>query len=271
MIYSKSWYDHKKHVRITFSILRAHHLVVKREKCQFGETKVKYLGHIICNDGVKVDPDKIKEMEGWPKLSIVKALRGFLELTGYYRKFIAGYGNIAAPLTSMLKKNSFFFFLNSEADMAFELLKQSMTHAPVLALPNFTFLFIVECDASGSGLCVVLMQEQKPISYFSTALKGKNLLLSTYEKELMALVLAVKKRRSYLLGCHFVVRTDQRSLKYLWEQRIMTEPQQKWLLKLMGYDFSIKYNKGKSNAAAYALSRRDVQGEINSISCLLPQ
>ncbi|KAH9680855.1 hypothetical protein KPL71_026714 [Citrus sinensis] len=188
---------------------------------------------------VKVDPDKIKAMEGWPKPSTVKALRGFLGLT--------------------------------EADMAFELLKQSMTHAPVLVLPNFTLLFIIECDASGSGLGAVLMQEQKPIAYFSTALKGKNLLLSTYEKELMALVLAVKKWRPYLLGRHFVVRTDQRSLKYLWEQRIMTEPQQKWLLKLMGYDFSIEYKKGKSNAAADALSRRDVQGEINSISCPLPQ
>lgn len=191
LIYSKSWSDHKKHVRITFSILRAHHLIVKREKCQFGETQVKCLGHIICNEGVNVDPDKIKAMEGWPKPSTVKALRGFLGLTGYYRKFITGYGNIAAPLTSMLKKNSFFW--NSEADMAFEFLKQFMTHALVLVLPNFTILFIIECDASGSGLGPVLMQEQKPIAYFNTALKGINLLLSTYEKELMALVLAVKK------------------------------------------------------------------------------
>ena len=169
MIYSKSWSDHQKHVRITFSILRAHHLVVKREKCQFGETQVKYLGHIICSNGVKVDPDKIKAMEGWPKPSNVKALRGFLGLTGYYRKFTTCYGNIAAPLTSMLKKKSFFW--NSEADMAFKLLKQSMTRAPMLALPNFTLLFIVECDASRSGLDDVLMQEQKPIAYFSTALK----------------------------------------------------------------------------------------------------
>ncbi|RVW82993.1 Retrovirus-related Pol polyprotein from transposon 17.6 [Vitis vinifera] len=119
-----------------------------------------------------------------------------------------------------------------------------MMQAPILALPNFKLLFVVECDALGNGLGAVLMQEQRSIAYFNTVLKGKRLLLSTYENELMALVLTVKKWRPYLLGCHFVVRTDQRILKFLWEQRIMIEPQQKWLLKLMGYDFSIEFKKG---------------------------
>ena len=115
------------------------------------------------------------------------------------------------------------------------------------------------------------MQEQRSIAYFNTVLKGKRLLLSTYENELMALVLTVKKWRPYLLGCHFVVRTDQRILKFLWEQRIMIEPQQKWLLKLMGYDFSIEFKKGKNNMAADALSKKDTQGEFNAVSSPLPQ
>ena len=115
------------------------------------------------------------------------------------------------------------------------------------------------------------MQEQRPIAYFSTALKGKRLLLSTYEKELMPLVLAVKKWRPYLLGHHFVVRTNQRNLKFLWEQQIMTEPQQKWLLKLMGYDFPIEFKRGKNNMAANALSRNDTRGEFNAVSSPLPQ
>ena len=123
-----------------------------------------------------------------------------------------------------------------------------MMQALILALPNFQLLFEVECDASRNGLGAVLMQEQRPIAYFSTALKGKCLLLSTYEKELMALVLAVKKWRPYLLGRHFVVQTDQCSLKFLWEQQIMIEPQQKWLFKLMGYDLSIEFKKGKNEA-----------------------
>ncbi|RVW68336.1 Retrovirus-related Pol polyprotein from transposon 297 [Vitis vinifera] len=159
----------------------------------------------------------------------------------------------------------------SQAEEAFELLKQTMMQALVLALPNFQLFFVVECDASGNGLGVVLMQEQIPIAYFSTALNGKRLLLSTYEKELMALVLTVKKWRPYLLGHHFVVQTNQRNLKFLWEQQIMTEPQQKWLLKLMGYDFSIEFKRGKNNMAANALSRNDTRGEFNAVSSPLPQ
>ena len=107
LIYSSTWVEHLKHVRIAFSILRAHHLVVKKEKCQFGHTQIKYLGHIICQNGVNVDLEKIKVMMEWPKPTIIKALRGFLGLTGYYRKFIVGYGKIAAPLADMLRKNVF--------------------------------------------------------------------------------------------------------------------------------------------------------------------
>ena len=104
LIYSSTWVEHLKHVRIAFSILRAHHLAVKKEKCQFRQTQIKYLGHIISQNGVKVDPEKIKAMMEWPKPETIKALRGFLGLTGYYRKFIAGYGKIVAPLTDMLQK-----------------------------------------------------------------------------------------------------------------------------------------------------------------------
>ena len=97
LIYSSTWVEHLKHVRIAFSILLAHQLAVKKEKCQFGQTQIKYLGHIICQNGVKVDPEKIKAMMEWPKPGTIKALRGFLGLMGYYRMFIAGYGKIAAP------------------------------------------------------------------------------------------------------------------------------------------------------------------------------
>ena len=217
-----------------------------------------------------MDSKKLKAMMEWSKPTTIKALRSFLGLTGYCQKFIAGYGNIAAPLVDMLQKKNAFSW-SQKAEEAFELLKQTMMQAPVLALPNFQLLFVVECDASGNGLGAVLMQEQRPIAYFSTALNGKRLLLSTYEKELMALVLTVKKWRPYLLGHHFVVQTNQHNLKFLWEQQIMTEPQQKWLLKLMGYDFSIEFKKGKNNMAANALSRKDTQGEFNAISSPLPQ
>ena len=158
-------------------------------------------------------------------------------------------------MTALLKKDSFSWTL--VASQAFQLLKDAMSNPPMLALPNFTKPFIVECDASGLGLGAVLMQSQRPIAFHSQALKGKNLALSTYEKELLALVVAVKKWRHYLLGRPFVITTDHQSLKYLLEQRVGTPAQQKWITKLLGYVFIVKYKHGKENVVADALSRKD--------------
>jgi hypothetical protein len=133
-------------------------------------------------------------------------LRGFLGLTGYYRKFIRGYGVIAAPLTALLRKNAFKW--SDDADKAFHKLKHAVTHPPVLRLPDFTKPFMIECDASGLGIGAVLMQEGQPIDFMSQALKGKALFYSTYEKELLSLVSAVQKWRPYLLGQSFIIKTD---------------------------------------------------------------
>ena len=269
LIYSSSWEDHLQHVKFVLDILRSHNLFLKREKCQFGQTQIKYLGHLIDVEGVSVDPQKVATVMEWPKPKTPKALRGFLGLTGYYRKFIHDYGKIASPLTNMLKKDSFTW--TSALERAFQDLKEAMTQAPVLALPNFTNAFVVECDASGSGVGGILMQERRPIAFFSQALQGRNLLLSTYEKEMLALVLAVQKWRPYLLGRTFIVKTDHRSLKFLWEQRITTYAQQKWLSKLMGYDFQVEYRKGVENVVANALSIKEEKVELAAISTPIPR
>jgi len=126
-----------------------------------------------------------------------------------------------------------------------------------LTLPNFSQPFVIECDASGLGIGAVLMQERRPIAYLSEALKGKAMHMSTYEKELFALLTAIQKWRPYLLGQSFVVRIDQQSLKFLLEQKVGTHFQQKWLTKLLGYDFIVEYKKGVYNWVADALSRKD--------------
>ena len=181
-------------------------LYAKMSKCMFACMEVEYLGHIISGEGVKTDPKKIQAMQEWPMPKDVKSLRGFLGLTSYYRKFVRGYGHIAAPLIALLKKNSFSW--NHEVEEAFHQLKLAMSNPPLLALPDFSKTFTVECDASGYGLGAVLMQEQRPIAFHSQALKGRALALSTYEKEFLALVTVVKKWRPYLVGNAFIIKTD---------------------------------------------------------------
>ncbi|CAA7037672.1 unnamed protein product [Microthlaspi erraticum] len=163
-------------------------------------------------------------------------------------------GEIKAALGPRLEE-MFSRTENLEVHIAFEKLKQALCAAPVLALPLFDKPFVVETDACGQGIGAVLMQEGHPLAYISRHLKGKQLHLSIYEKELLAVVFVVQKWRHYLLQGHFVIKTDQRSLKYLLEQRLNTPIQQQWLPKLLEFDYEIQYKQGNENLVADALSR----------------
>jgi len=155
------------------------------------------LGHIISSQGVSTEPSKIVAVQQWPTPVSLKELRGFLGLTGYYRKFIKNYGMISKPLTLLLKKGTPFVW-TPNTEQAFQLLKQALIQAPVLALPDFNKQFVLETDASDAGFGAVLMQEGHPIAYLSKPLSGPNQGLSTYEKECMAILWAVDKWRCYL-------------------------------------------------------------------------
>lgn len=208
-------------------------------------------------------------MAEWPAPKNLKQLRGFLGITRYYRRFIRHYGVVSKPLTELLKKGAFKW--GPEAAVAFQELKTAMTTAHVLSLPDYTLPFTIKADACGNGVGAVLMQQGKPLAYFSKGLSQKNQGLSTYEKELLAIVMATQKWYTYLQGNHFLIKTDHQSLKYLLEQRLSTLFQQKWLAKLMGLDYETVYKKGKDNVAADSLSRlceSQDDGEIKEITTL---
>ncbi|PNY16937.1 retrotransposon-related protein [Trifolium pratense] len=263
LVYSKNISEHQTHLRLVMSVLLDNCFMANEAKCKFGSTQVDYLGHIISGAGVAVDPEKIKCVIDWPKPRNVKGVRGFLGLTGYYRKFIKNYGKIAKPLTELTKKDNFKWGL--EADQAFAEMKEIMTSSPVLILPNFEIPFEVECDAAGRGIGAVLMQKRQPVAFFSKALSDGNLAKSVYEKELMALVLSIQHWRHYLLGREFIVYTDHKSLKHFLQQRVSSPDQQCWVAKLLGYQFEVKYKPGSENRAADALSRCFDEGEMNTI------
>lgn len=198
-----------------------------------------------------------------PVTKNVKGVIGFLGLTGYYQKFIANYGQIARPLIDLNKKNGFQW--NSNALAAFEALKRAITSAPVLVLPNFEIPFKVECDASGKGVDAVLIQLRHPIAFFSKAFSTSKLSKSVYEKELMALVMAVQHWWQYLLGRRSTIYTDQKSLKYLLKQRITTENQQEWMTNLLGFQFDVVYKARVENKVADALSRQFENAEFRTL------
>lgn len=177
-------------------------------------------------------------------------------LTGYYRRFIKGYEVISRPLTNLLKKGMFHW--DEKATEAFVQLKSAMSTAPVLSLPDYTIPFTIETDASDQGIGAVLMQKGRPLAFLSKGLSPKHQKLSTYEKELLSIVMATQKWYAYLQGNHFFIKTDHQSLKYLLKQRLSTLLQQKWLAKLMGLDYAIEYKKGKEYIMADALSRLPV-------------
>ncbi|XP_071902780.1 uncharacterized protein [Coffea arabica] len=231
--------------------------------------KDEYLGHVVTGDGVSADSSKVEYMVNWPEPTDVKALRGFLGLTEYYRRFVKNYGSIVKPLTDLLRKDGFGW--NKEASAAFRELKQAMSTTPVLALPDFSKPFVLETDASNQAIGAIIMQQRQPLAYMSQALGAKNQALSIYEKELLALIVAVNKWRHYLLGSHFIIRIDHHSQKYLLEQKIWTPLQQKWLTKLMRYDYEIQFKRGRENVVADALSRRGKDThEFSAISMIKP-
>jgi hypothetical protein len=245
LIYSKMCEEHLRHVDQILSM-------------------VLYLGHIIGAKGLQVHQEKIKAIMEWPTPKTLTELRGFLGMCTYYRKFVKGFSQLCAPLTDLTKKGAFKW--SEEAQFTFDKMKKVMSMCPVLALPNFSQPFTLECDASGEGIGVVLMQNRHPLAYESRKLRGPKLLYNIYDKEMLAIMHTLAKFRKYLAGARFVVKSDHDSLKYLLEQKDLHERQQKWVSRIQAYDFDIEFVKGKNNVVVDALSRRQSIYAMTNVS-----
>ncbi|WVZ81244.1 hypothetical protein U9M48_028640 [Paspalum notatum var. saurae] len=247
--------EHEEHLRIVLSRLREHKLYAKFSKCAFWLKEVAFLGYILSAKGVAVYPSKVEDVLNWKQPQTVTEIWSFHGLAGYYRRFIKDFSKIAKPMTALTQKNAKFAW-SSKCEEAFGILKKLLTSAPVLAQPDITKPFDVYCDASGSGLGCVLMQEGRVIAYASCQLRKHEVNYPTHDLELLALVYALKKWRHYLLGNTYHIYTDHKSLKYIFTQPELNMRQRRWLELIKDYDLEVHYHPGKANVVADALSRK---------------
>uniref|UniRef100_A0A2N9HB23 CCHC-type domain-containing protein n=1 Tax=Fagus sylvatica TaxID=28930 RepID=A0A2N9HB23_FAGSY len=191
------------------------------------------------------------------RLKSITEVRSFHGLASFYRRFVKDFSTLAAPLTEIIKKNVGFHW-GANQDNAFATIKERLCSAPVLALPNFNKTFEIECDASGIGIGAVLMQDRRPIAFFSEKLSGASLKYPTYDKELYALVRALETWLHYLWPREFVIHTNHESLKHLKGQGKLNQRHARWLEYIETFPYVIRYKQGKENIVADALSRRYV-------------
>ncbi|GKA37282.1 putative reverse transcriptase domain-containing protein [Tanacetum coccineum] len=236
LIYSKNKQEHEEHLKLILELLKKEELYAKFSKCEFWIPKVQFLGHMIDSKGIHVDLAKIESIKDWASPKSPTEIRQFLGLAGYYRRFIEGFSKIAKSMTKLTQKK---------------------VNAPILALPEGAENFIVYYDASHKGLGVVLMQNEKVITYASRQLKIHEKNYTTQDLELGAVVFALKIWRHYLYGTNCTLFTDHKSLQHILDQKELSMRQRRWLELLSDYDCEIRYHPGKANVVVDALSRKE--------------
>ena len=264
LIYSQSEKEHEDDLRVVLQLLRDHQLYAKFNKCEFWLTEMRFLGHVMSASGVSVDLEKVEVVMSWERPKSVFEIRNFLGLTGYYRRFIEDFSQLATPMTRLTRKEVKFEW-NDLCEKAFQELKRRLTSAPILIISERGQRYTMYCDASKAGLGCVLMQSGRVVAYGSRQLKNHEQNYPTHDMELAAIVFALKIWCHYLYGKQFEVYSDHKSLRYIFTQRDLNMRQRKWMEFLEDYEFTLHYQPGKANVVADALSRKS-QGVLASIA-----
>jgi hypothetical protein len=256
LIFSSSIEGHLDSINKILQKLRESNLKIQIDKCNFAQLSTKFLGHVITQGGIKPDPSKVESIKNIPLPKSQKEIRSFLGVTGFYRKFIKDYSKIAYPLIKYLKKNSKINSNDGDFVESFEKLKTLLTTEPILKNPDFSKKFTLTTDASNFALGAVLSQNNHPIAYASRTLNDHEIIgYPACQKELLAIVWAVKHFHTYLYGRHFMVECDHKPLVWLTNLKTPSILVQRWIITLIGYTFTISYIKGKNNVVADGLSR----------------
>ncbi|KAJ9531304.1 hypothetical protein QJQ45_006755 [Haematococcus lacustris] len=254
LVMSNTAEEHVRHLKEVLELMRQHKLYAKRSKCEFNKTELAFLGHIVGEHGIAVDPTKVKVVREWHVPRNLKDLQAFLGLANYFRRFIPNFSAIAAPLTDLTSKTAAAQFdwqkFGGAHLKAFNGLKDALCSAPVLALPDFTKPFVVCTDASLVGTGAVLLQDGRPIAYTSKKLSPPKTRYSTGDQELLAIIRAVREWRCYLDGAVDVtIQTDHNPLIYLQTQANLSRRQTRWMEELSRYKYEIRYHPGADNVA----------------------
>ena len=261
IIHSKTWGAHLDQVHTILQKLREAGLTLKPRKCQFAMAYRAYLGHVVGGGEVRPEDYKVQCVRSFPILTVKKQVRAFLGITGYYRKYIPEYATLAAPLMDLTRKTSPNRVLwNEHCDSAFAMLKHHLCSSPVLQNPDFDRPFVLQTDASDRSVGAVLSQvdgagEEHPVTFYSCKLLPREERYSTIENECLAIKFGMQACKVYLLGRHFTVQTDHRSLEWLNRLKDNNARFTRWSLELQQYSFDVQHRAGSANANADALSR----------------
>ncbi|KAK3507044.1 hypothetical protein QTP70_001909, partial [Hemibagrus guttatus] len=263
LIYSRSLAKHRQHVAGVLGCLREFQLFLKAEKCSFHQPSVQFLGYNISSSGIQMDEGKITAVWDWPVPATVKELQRFLGFANFYRRFISNYSSIADPLTNLLRNKPKSLLWSPAAEEAFNTLKRAFTTAPLLIHPDPDKPFVMEVDASTTGVGAVLSQQQgnpsrlHPCTFFSHKLYPAERNYDIGNRELLAIKLALEEWRHWLEGARhlFLVLTDHKNLEYLRAAKRLNPRQARWAHFFTRFEFSISYRPGSKNTKADALSR----------------
>ena len=262
LIFSRNLAEHINHVRAVLQKLLINDLFVKAEKCEFHVPKVSFLGYVVAEGVMSMDPEKVKAVKEWPVPTNRKEVQQFLGFANFYRKIIRNFSSVAAPLHKLTSSKSRYEW-TPQADSAFRVLKDRFVSAPVLTMPDPGRQFVVEVDASNVGLGAILSQrlasdgKLHPCAFLSRRLSPAERNYDVGNRELLAVKVALEEWRHWLEGAEhpFLVWTDHKNLEYLRSARRLNSRQARWALFFNRFNFSLSYRPGSKNAIPDALSR----------------